>query len=214
MVELVNCNKGIVVITKSEEDVKGNCAHVYHRIISCVMEAKAEFCHSITPQFFFLDPSQSEDYLHDDNLFAMSDVEGVLASHEERVVLSITGKTPLKRKRIAFLSRFTLWSSLFSLDISSVHHYLKDAVTELYEVFIHLGLPRGCLDTIEANFPNDVDRRRIELVDAWISSYSSDPACWWQLVQALKKTKHGYLAQEIETKHSKYYTLFNVHRVL
>ena len=213
MVEFVNRNKGVVVITNSREDVKENCASVFHRIISCVMEAKAEFCHSIRPQFFFLDPSQSADYLHEDYLFAMSDVERVLASHEKRVVLSITG-TPLKRERIAFLSRFTLWNSLFSLDILSIHHYLEDVVMMLYELFIHLGLPRGCLNTIEENFPSDVNRRRIKLVDAWISSSSADPPCWWQLVQALKKTKYGRLAQEIEIKHSKYYTLFSVHRVL
>ena len=203
MVELVNGNKGVVVITNSEEDVKENCASVFHRIIRCVMEAKTEFCHSITPQFFFLDPSQSADYLHEDNLFAMSDVEGVLASHEGRDVLSITGKTQMKRERIAFLSRFMPWSRIFCLDILSVHHYLKDVPHVLYKLFIYLGLSVVCLDTIEANFPNNLDRRRIELVDAWISSSSPDSACWWQLVQALKEAKHGYLAQEIEIQHSK-----------
>ena len=52
MVELVNGNKGVVVITNSEENHKENGISVFRRIISCVMEAKAEFCHSIRPHFF------------------------------------------------------------------------------------------------------------------------------------------------------------------
>ena len=194
--------EGVVVnITSSNEDAKQNCVSIFRRIISCVMEAKEDFCHSIKPQFFLFDPSQSADYLHEDNLFAMSDVRSVLSlpPHKGKVVLSITGERKLMREKIAFFSRFTLWNSLFSLDFSSVHHYLKDVV---YGLFIHLGLPRTLLDTIEANFSNDLDRRRIELVDAWISS-SSDPPCWWHLVQALKKGKYGCLAQELETQYSK-----------
>ena len=214
MVELVNGNKGVVVITNSEESNKENGISVFRRIISCVMEAKAEFCHSIRPHFFLFDPSQSADYLHDDNMCSMNDVERVLASSDGKIVLSITRKPRLKRERIACLSKFTLWNSLFSLDVASVHHYLKDVVNEMYVLFIHLDLPKTLLDTIEANFPNDLDRRRIELVDTWISSSSSDPPCWWHLVQALKKVKYGCLAQELETQYSKcsvVYSCTNIH---
>ena len=202
MVELVNGNKGVVIITHSEDDAKENCISVFHRVISCVMEAKAKFCHPIRPQFFLLNPSQSADYLHEDNLFSMSDVERVLASHEGRVVVSISGKGKLKRERITCLCKFTLWNNLFSLDFRSVVHYLGDVVYDLYKLFIYLGLPKSSLDTIEANFPNNVDRRRAELVGVWTSSSSPDPPCWWQLIQALKEIKYGRLAQDIETKHS------------
>ena len=182
------------------------------------MEAKEDFCHSFQPQFFLFDPSQSADYLNEDGLFAMSDVKSVLSlpSHEGQVVLSINGKRSLIRERIACLSKFTLWNSLFSLDVASVNHYLEEVVKEMYGLFIHLGLPKTSLDTIEANFPNDLDRRRIELVDAWISSSSSDPPCWWQLVQALKKVKYGRLAQDLETQYSKcsvVYSCTNIHSV-
>ena len=216
MVEQVNGNKQVVVITNSEESNKENGISVFRRIISCVMEAKAEFCHSIRPHFFLFDPSQSADYLHDDSLCSMNDVERVLASSDGKIVLSITRKPRLKRERIAHLSKFTLWNSLFSLDVASVNHYLKDVVTEMYVLFIHLGLPKTLLDTIEANFPNDLDRRRIELIDTWISSSSSDPPCWWHLVQALKKVKYGCLAQDLETQYSKcsvVYSCTNIHSV-
>ena len=76
-------------------------------------------------------------------------------------------------------------------------------MTEIYELFIHLGLPKCLLDTIEVNFRDNVNRRRIELVDTWISSSFPDPPCWWQLVQALKKVKYGRLAQDLETQYSK-----------
>ena len=218
MVELVNGNKGVVVLTSSIHKAKQNCIDVFKRVVSCVMEAKEDFCHSFQPQFFHFDPSQSADYLNEDGLFAMSDVESVLSlpPHEGQVVLSVNGKRSLIRERIACLSKCTLWNSLFSLDVASVNHYLEDVVKEMYGLFIHLGLPKTLLDTIEANFPNDLDRRRIELVDAWISFSSSDPPCWWQLVQALKKVKYGRLAQELETQYSKCsvaYSCTNIHSV-
>ena len=203
MVELVNGNKGVVVINSSEERYKESCINIFRRIISCVMEAKAEFCHPIRPQFFLLDHTQSADYLNEDNLFSMSDVDRVLASCDKNVVLSITGKRTLKRECLDFLHKLTLWNSLFSLDFASVLHYLKDVVKEVYELFIHLGLPKSLVDTIEETFPKNVERIRIELVDAWISSSSPDPPCWWQLVQALKTVKYGRLAKELETQYSK-----------
>ena len=218
MVELVNGNKGVVVLTSSIHKAKQNCIDVFKRVVSCVMEAKEDFCHSFQPQFFLFDPSQFADYLNEDGLFAMSDVKSVLSlpSHEGQVVLSVNGKRSLIRERIACLSKFTLWNSLFSLDVAPVNHYLEEVVNEIYGLFIHLGLPKTLLDTIEANFPNDLDRRRIELVDAWISSSSSDPPCWWQLVQALKKVKYGRLAQDLETQYSKcsvVYSCTNIHSV-
>ena len=203
MVELVNGSKGVVVITSSEESYKGNCIDIFRRIVSCVMEAKAEFCHTISPQFFLLDHIQSADYLNEDNLFSMNDVDRVLASCDKNVVLSVTGKRTLKRECLDFLRKLTLWNSLFSLDFASVLHYLKDVVKEVYELFIHLGLPKSLVDTIEEKFPKNVERIRIELVDAWISSSSPDSPCWWQLVQALKRVKYSRLAQELETQYSK-----------
>jgi GTPase SAR1 family protein len=200
MVELVNDNKGVAVITKSEEDAKENCVNVFHRIISCVMEAKAEFCHSIKPELFLLDP-QSSDYLDNDKLFAMSDVERVLASCDGIEVHSITRKARLKRERLTCLLKFTLWNNLFPLDSASVLHKLRDIVKDLYQLGDYL-IPRDRLDAIEMDFPHSVERRRIELVRVWMSS-SPDPPCWWHLVQALERMDCKVLAKEIETEHGK-----------
>ena len=203
MVELVNVNKGVTVITYSEEYAKENCISVFHRIISCVMEAKAEFCHSIRPTFFLVDPSQSPEYLIEDNLFAMIDVERVLASRDLKVVLSITGKAKLKRERLVCLCKFTLWSSLFPLDFAAVLHKLHGIVQDLHQLGVHFNLPRHLLDAIEADFPHSTERKRTELVRVWMSS-SPDPPCWWHLVQALKLMDYRVLAKEIETEHGKF----------
>ena len=105
MVDLVDDKKGIVVTTRSKDDRLENCVSVFNSIVSCVMEAKAEFCYSIRPQFFLLDPTTSADYLHKDNLFALCDVMRVLNEGKEEV-LSLTGKTGLDRSQIMFLRNF------------------------------------------------------------------------------------------------------------
>ena len=202
MVELVDDKKGIVVITKSKEDSLENCVSVFNSIVSCVMEAKAEFCYSIRPQFFLLDPTTSADYLHKDNQFALCDVESVLNEGEE-VVLSVTGNMRLDRSRIVCLRNFTFWNDLFPLDFASVLSYLQDVVRNLYKLGIYLHLPQGKLDAIEADFPTDTEKRRIRLVRVWMSS-SPDPPCWWLLAQALEQVDHRVLAHQIKQQHSKY----------
>ena len=202
MVELVDDKKGIVVITKSKEDLLENCVDVFNSIVSCVMEAKAEFCYSIRPQFFLLNPTTSADYLHKDNQFALCDVESVLNEGEE-VVLSVTGKKRLDCSKIIFLRNFTFWNDLFSLDFASVLSYLQDVVHNLYKLGIYLRLPQGKLDAIEADFPTDTEKRRIRLVRVWMSS-SPDPPCWKVLAQALEQVDHRVLAHQIKQQHSKY----------
>ena len=58
MVELAGANREVVVLTKSTKDRAENCAAVFNDIVSCVMEAKAEFCHSVRLEFFLLDSTQ------------------------------------------------------------------------------------------------------------------------------------------------------------
>ena len=126
MVELVDDKKGIVVTTRSKDDRLENCVSVFNKIVSCVMEAKAEFCYSIRPQYFLLDPTTSADYLHKDNLFALCDVMRVLNEGED-FVLSVTKKIKLNRSRIVFLCKFTFWKYLFPLlkNLLVIHFHLK-----------------------------------------------------------------------------------------
>ena len=207
MVELVGANKEVVVITKSTKDRAENCAAVFNDIVSCVMEAKAEFCHPVRLEFFLLDSTSEADYHSADNLFAMTDVEEVLTSAEGRaeVVVSRTGKRQMERSKLLCLRNFTLWYSLFPMDYKSVLHYINDIVRELYMLGLHLGIPKGILDAIEADNRNDVCKMRRELVKGWMSS-SLDPPCWWHLVNGLRGAKWSVLADKIATEFGKLFT--------
>ena len=208
MVELVSANKEVVVLTKCERDAVENCTTVFNDIVSCVMEAKAEFCHSVVPQLFLLDSTEEASYLCRDNLFSLGDVEKALICPEgKKVVVSVTGKKQMKLEKVLSFGKFTHWYRLFPIDFATVLRYLKDIVKELYELGLHLGVSRGVLVALEVDYPTDTSRRRRELVKGWMSS-SLDPPCWWQLVQALREVQNRALAKEIKEKYGKY--LFHI----
>ena len=211
MVELVS-NKEVVVLTKSSNHREENCAAVFNDIVSCVMEAKAEFCHSVRLEFFLLDSTSEADYLSANNLFAMGDVERVLTSADisrAEVIVSATGKRQMERSKLLCLRNFTLWYSLFPMDFKSVLHYVKDVATELYALGLHLGLPDRILDplldVLQAHYLSDHDMCKIrsDLIRGWMSS-SPDPPCWWNLVEALHAAERGTLAQKIAEDFGKY----------
>ena len=205
MVELVNGNTCLVITTNSIKDRAQNCSVVFNRISSCVMEAKAEFCHSIKPQFFFLDCKGHEDsYLSEDNLFAMSDFESILVCPEnnKEVIISMSGKRQMEISKFHGLRIFTRWHSLFPIDFYSVLHLLKDVVRDLYIFALHLNIPQGVVKAIEEDFPANTDRRRREIVTKWMSS-TQNPPCWWRLVQALERIDQKVLAKDIQKEHGK-----------
>ena len=206
MVELVSANREVVVLTKSTTDRAENCAAVFNDIVSCVMEAKAEFCHSVRLEFFLLDSTSEADYHSADNLFAMRDVDKVLTSADGRaeVIVSASGKREMERSKLLCLRNFTLWYSLFPMDFKSVLHYIKDVIMELYTLGLHLDIPRDVLDGIEAAVDAHcvTDKEQRGLVKGWMSS-SLDPPCWWQLVEALHAAERGTLAQKIAEDYGK-----------
>ena len=201
MVELAGANREVVVLTRSTKHRVENCAAVFNDIVSCVMETKAEFCHSVRLEFFLLDSTSEVDYLSANNLFDMRDVEEVLASADE-VVVSVSGKRQMERSKLLCLRYFTLWYSLFPMDFKSVLHYIKNVVRELYMLGLHLGIPKGILDAIEADNRTDVCKMRRELVKGWMSS-SLEPPCWWHLVNSLRAVRWSVLAEEIATEFGK-----------
>ena len=202
-VELVNGNKEVVVLIKGTQDNTENCATIFSQIVSCVMVAKAEFCHSIKPKFFLLDSTSGEDYLSDDNLFPMSVVKRALTSFDKKkVMLSISSKGRMDCSKLLCMRKLTLWNSLFPMDFTSVLLLLQNIARDLHTLGLHLGVPSGVLEAIEVDFPTNTTRRREELVKAWMKS-SLDPPSWWRLVQALKRIEHSVLAAKIKKENSK-----------
>ena len=202
VVEVVNNSKEVVVLVRSKELLTENCASFFRDVISCVMNAKVEFCHSIKPEFFLLDSTDESDYLHEDNLFAMADVECALLSPSRDEVVSITRQRCMRLSKISQLRQRSYWHILFHIELLSVLDYTKNIVTELCTLGLNLNVPLHILHALEVDFPRDVNRRRTELIRYWLNSYT-EPACWWRLVEALRKADNSILADNIEEKFSK-----------
>ena len=198
MVELVK-GKDVVVTSKSIKDKVLKCTYVFSNVISFVMEAKADFCHSIKPQFFLLDCTHEDAFLSEDYMFSAQDVERALAQSRE-IVLSVSGKGQMKLPM--YLSLLILWHSLFAIDFFSVLHLLKDVVRDPYTFGVHLNIPRSDLMAIEEDFPANIDRRKREIVMKWMCS-TEEPPCWRHLVRALKRIDYNVLARRIQREHSK-----------
>ena len=120
IVELVNNSKGLVVITKSriEEERKCKCTEMLIKIIDLAVQAKEEFCHTITLKEFLmpLDPKDTSSFRERDNLFDLRDLDRVLREGKP-VVLSITGKQKVESSCLAHLKVHFLtgtWSSVIS----------------------------------------------------------------------------------------------------
>ena len=201
IVELVHDNRGVVIRVNSESAKAEVCATVIKELIQCVLEAKAEFCHTVRPQFFLLNSTSEVDYLNPDNLFAMSEVNLALTSEGIDMILSAEGKGKMKCSKVLWMRKLTHWDSLFPIGTVSVLKCLENVSRNLYTFGVFLGLPSGILDEIEKDYPNNTKRQRTELVKRWLSS-SLDP-CWWHLAQALWQIEEGVLADEIERNQSK-----------
>ena len=199
MVELVKGNQGVVVVTKSSSEWAETCIRVFSKVIGCVMEAKAEFCHSIKPQFFLLDSTAEKDYFNEDNMFAVSDVERVLTWKEKKnVIISLSGRGLMRCSQLLHMCKLTHWNEIFPMDFNEVLHCLKDIDHDLYQLGGILGAPSEVLQAIDTD--TDVSQGKKALVRWWMSS-SHNPPCWLHLVQALERMDENVSAQNIRKKY-------------
>ena len=117
IVELVSNSKGLVIITKSEEEYinKCKCTDMLFRMIGMSMQAKAEFCPSVSLKQYLmlLNCNDISSFSDRDRLFDMSDVDRVLKEGKDSI-LSITGKWPVKANKLAHLKKFTFWGKKYS----------------------------------------------------------------------------------------------------
>ena len=200
-VELVNGSKAIVVVVNSDKDSVENCVHVFNKIVSCILKAKAEFCHLIALDFYLLGSAEGAEDLREDNLFSMREVEEVLKTPGKKAAVSINGKKFLKKENIVHLYPLTFWYDLFPLDSVQVLTVLEEVSARVYMLGVYLGVPKNRMDIIEQSA--SMDQRTTGMVRVWMNS-SEEPACWWHLVQALKKIKETQLAKKIQTEHGKF----------
>ena len=167
------------------------------------MEAKAEFCHSISPQFFLLDSTDDDTtYLCESNLSAVgSEAESTMSpssSCESLVSLeSISTKKHVNHmNQTMLLHKLTLWTSVFPIDFTSILRHLKTVpLTSAYELGSNLDIPQNVLETIQKDLPT--------LVRGWMGS-SRDPPCWWHLVRALKRIHRSVEAGDIDKEYGEF----------
>ena len=106
-------HRGVVVVARSEEDCDVECVSVFAAVVQKVMEAKTEFCHSITTKTFLIDPDELNQSSLPDvtelHLYAMCEVERVLVEGANRVV-SVRGKRFLDPRKLSYMKCCTYWS--------------------------------------------------------------------------------------------------------
>ena len=197
-VELLNTNKILVMTLRGHEE---HASEKYNNIISCVMETKTEFCHSIQPDFFLLDSTDEDNYLNEDNLFSMSTVENFLLSPEgKEIIISDNRKKTMSIKKFIFMRRKLIyWYSLFPIEFFPVFQLLDEISAKWHDLGLYLGLHKNTLDVIQEE-NSSVQKRLKKMVSAWMNSFLHPP-CWWHLAKALRDMKMGRLADEIERNH-------------
>ena len=101
------------MVARSEEDCDIECASVFAAVVQKVMEAKAEFCHSITHETYLIDPDELNQSplpivskLH---LYALHEVERVLVEGKKRAV-SVDGNNFVVPEKLSYLGSCPYWS--------------------------------------------------------------------------------------------------------
>ena len=126
MVEVVKereVHKGVVVVARSEEDCDVECASVFATVVQKVMEAKTEFCHSITPETYLIDPDELNQYplpnvsqLH---LYAMHEVERVLVEGKKRAV-SVDGNKFVVPEKLGSCRYWSKYGNVYKVQLTQL----------------------------------------------------------------------------------------------
>ena len=103
--EMVNGNKGIVVITKSEGGSK-EWAIILSKIISKTLQAKAEFCSTVSLYHFLLKSDDISSFKNEDNLFDITEIERVIKKGKKKAV-SVSGRTFLDSSYLDIFRKYT-----------------------------------------------------------------------------------------------------------
>ena len=88
--EMVNDNKGMVIITKSEKD-SNEWANILSEIISKILQAKADFCSIVSLHHFLLKSDDISSFMNEDKLFEITAIESVIKEGKKKVA-SVSGR--------------------------------------------------------------------------------------------------------------------------
>ena len=75
-------------------------------------------------------------------------------------------------------------------------------ITEPHELGVHLGIETYKLKTFEKNYPRDINRQKMEVLEHWL--HNSLDCSWEVLANAVEKIgSHGNLVKRLRDKHLK-----------
>ena len=114
IVEVVNNNKGIVVITKSKEDSK-EWARILSEIINKTLQAKVEFCSTVSLYYFLLKSDTTSSFMNEDKLFEIAEIERVIKEGKEGAI-SVSGRTFLDSSHLDIFRKYSFWGMIISID--------------------------------------------------------------------------------------------------
>ena len=106
--EMVNGNKGIVVITKSEPGDSKEWASVLSKIINETLQAKAEFCSTVSLYHFLLKSDNTSSFMNEDKLFEITEIERVIKEGKKKII-SVSGRTFLDSLHLDIFRKYTFW---------------------------------------------------------------------------------------------------------
>ena len=103
VVELVNHSRSVIVLVKSNNETSDNFSRKFNEITDCVKETMSQFCCQKS-DFFLLNSIDEADYFNGDNMYAMPDVERILACPEgKEVIISISGDREMAISRLSLI---------------------------------------------------------------------------------------------------------------
>ena len=115
-------NKELVLIARSSEDCRAECANTLQEVIQKVIEVKVEYCHNIQLSVYLLDSEQLADLPFTNArsvpLYSLKDVEQTLAEGRQRAV-SIDGHYCVPPTKLISLTRWKMsyWSKLKKINL-------------------------------------------------------------------------------------------------
>ena len=124
LVEVTRDSRGIVVISRSSQEHEHSCSSLFLKVIQKVLEAKVEFCHSLSLKTYLINPEElsmtppTQLDVSTLPLYRMSDVKRVLKEGLPSVVSSDGyGERILSASKLSFLLHFTMWSEYSNVTI-------------------------------------------------------------------------------------------------
>ena len=125
LVEVTRDSRGVVVISRSSQEHEHSCSSLFLKVIQKVLEAKVEFCHSLSLQTYLIDPEElsmtppTQFDVPTLPLYRMSDVKRVFKEGLLSVVSSDGyGERILSASKLSFLLHFTMWSEYSNVTIT------------------------------------------------------------------------------------------------